>query len=193
MTTYRLRKWESALLIALCVTLCAGTRAGARRSVLEETVVRLHVVAESDDAEEQAAKLRVRDAVCAYLEPLLGACSDADSAAEAVSAHLGDIESAARTAAEGREVAVTFAPERHGERLDSETPLSAGVYKTLRVTLGSGRGHNWWGVVFPYLTPDGAPASAQTLAPGGVRLVCDSGGRVFRLRLVDWLAGLFKG
>ena len=87
---------------------------------------------------------------------------------------------------------MTFGSERHGERRDSETPLPAGVYKTLRVTLGSGRGHNWWGVVFPYLTPDGAPASAQTLA-SGARLVYDSGGRVFRLRLVDWLAGLFKG
>ena len=193
MSTYRLKKWESALLIALCVTLCAGTRTGARRAALEETVVRLHVVAESDSEEEQAVKLRVRDAVCDYLSPLLGACPDTHSASDAVSAHLGDIESAARAAAGGREVSVTFGSERHGERRDSETPLPAGVYKTLRVTLGSGRGRNWWGVVFPYLAADGASGvSAETLSGGGVRLVYDSGGRVFRLRLVEWLAELFR-
>ena len=192
MPSYGLKKWESALLIALCVALCAGTRANARRAELEETVVRLHVVAESDDEHEQAVKLRVRDAVCAYLEPLLAACADSDGAASAVAEHLGDIGSAARAAADGREVTVTFASERHAERRDSETPLPAGVYKTLRVTLGSGRGRNWWGVVFPYLTADGARcAGVETMA--GVRLVCDTGGRVFRLRLAEWLAAIFKG
>ena len=29
--------------------------------------------------------------------------------------------------------------------------LPAGVYRTLRVTIGTGEGHNWWCVVFPAL------------------------------------------
>ena len=29
--------------------------------------------------------------------------------------------------------------------------LPAGKYKALRVTLGSGEGHNWWCVIFPQL------------------------------------------
>ena len=59
------------MLLALCITLCAGVWASARSAALSGSLVRLHVVAVSDDAEEQAIKLRVRDSVLAYLEPRL--------------------------------------------------------------------------------------------------------------------------
>ena len=42
------------MLLALCITLCAGVWASARSAALSGSLVRLHVVAVSDDAEEQA-------------------------------------------------------------------------------------------------------------------------------------------
>ena len=38
--------------------------------------------------------------------------------------------------------------------------LPAGVYRTLRVTIGTGEGHNWWCVVFPALC---LPANVEDL------------------------------
>ena len=66
-----LRPWELALLLAVCVTLLTGTWAQARSQLLAARLVRLHVIAVSDDDTEQAVKLQVRDAVLAYLEPQL--------------------------------------------------------------------------------------------------------------------------
>ena len=44
-----LRPWELALLLAVCVTLLTGTWAQARSQLLAARLVRLHVIAVSDD------------------------------------------------------------------------------------------------------------------------------------------------
>lgn len=75
-----LRPWELALLLAVCVTLLTGTWAQARSALLASRLVRLHVIAVSDDDTEQAVKLQVRDAVLAYLEPQLSGVTDVDTA-----------------------------------------------------------------------------------------------------------------
>ena len=75
-----LRPWELALLLAVCVTLLTGTWAQARSALLASRLVRLHVIAVSDDDTEQAVKLQVRDAVLAYLEPQLADVTDMDTA-----------------------------------------------------------------------------------------------------------------
>ena len=46
--------------------------------------------------------------------------------------------------------------------------MPAGVYRTLRVTIGTGEGHNWWCVVFPALC---LPANAEDF-----EAVCEAAG-----------------
>lgn len=88
-----LRPWELALLLAVCVTLLTGTWAQARSQLLAARLVRLHVIAVSDDDAEQAVKLQVRDAVLAYLEPQLQGVTDVDAAQQLIA---GDLDGIAR-------------------------------------------------------------------------------------------------
>ena len=67
-----LRIWELAALLALSISLCAGAWAEARQSSISSRLIRLHVIAASDETQEQEIKLRVRDAVLEYLAPRLG-------------------------------------------------------------------------------------------------------------------------
>ena len=77
-----LRIWEISALVSLCVCLCAAVWAQGRSSAISADLVRLHVLAVSDDAYEQALKLRVRDAVLEYITPRLdGSESPADARA----------------------------------------------------------------------------------------------------------------
>ena len=94
-----LRPWELALLLAVCVTLLAGTWAQARSQMLAARLVRLHVIAVSDDETEQAVKLQVRDAVLAYLEPQLQDVTDVNAARQLIAGDLDGIARAAQAAA----------------------------------------------------------------------------------------------
>ena len=183
-----LRKWEIALLLALCFTLLAGTWAGAASSRVSEGLVRLHVIAASDDATEQAIKLDVRDAVLSYLEPKLASAADIAGAEALIDANLDGIAAAAESAAQGREVNVTLGEEYYPTREYDTFSLPAGRYQSLRVTLGEGAGHNWWCVVFPPLCLTAAESEAAfEELDGETRAIIssDGGGVQFKFRLLE--------
>ena len=183
-----LRKWEIALLLALCFTLLAGTWAGAASSRVSEGLVRLHVIAASDDATEQAIKLDVRDAVLSYLEPRLASAADIAGAEALIEANLDGIAAAAESAAQGREVNVTLGEEYYPTREYDTFSLPAGRYQSLRVTLGEGAGHNWWCVVFPPLCLTAAESEAAfEELDGETRAIIssDGGGVQFKFRLLE--------
>lgn len=122
---------------------------------LPEGVIRLHVVAHSDSAEDQAVKLKVRDAVLAEAAQLYKNADTMEAANSALCLHLDSIRLAADKvlAEEGfsqrARVSVT---QMYFNTTDYEGfSLPAGTYRTLRVTIGEGAGHNWWCVVFPAL------------------------------------------
>lgn len=122
----------------------------AQQARLSSKLIRLHVVAQSDSAHDQAIKLRVRDAVLARAEQLMEGAEDARAALEA---GLPEIAQAAEETllelGETRTVRVRLGKERFPTREYETFALPAGVYESLRVTIGEGKGHNWWCVVFP--------------------------------------------
>lgn len=143
--------WEKLALAALSLFLLFACRAQGERDALRENLIRLHVIAASDEAREQALKLRVRDAVLEYIGPLLSGASGAAEARSRLYAALDGVASAAAEAAEGRAVSVTLGPADYPRRAFEGGALPAGRYVSLRVTLGAGEGHNWWGLIFPQL------------------------------------------
>jgi len=144
-----LKIWEASLLLALSLCLCIGTWAGARQSSIASSLVRLHVLAHSNDEEEQALKLRVRDAVLEYISPKLDGVGTAPEARLILEKEMEGIAMAAASAAEGRPVQLELGQEAYPTRHYEGFSLPAGRYESLRVSIGEGAGENWWCIVFP--------------------------------------------
>ena len=183
----RFRIWEISLMLALCVTLCLGTWAQARQESISGSLVRLHVLAVSDDSNEQRIKLNVRDSVLSYISPKLEDAESPDEAKRIISSELDGIKSAAETAAEGRPVKVTLTQEYDPTRDYGSFSLPAGRYESLRVILGEGEGHNWWCVVFPPLCLTAAESdSAVESLDGETRgIVTEGDGYRCKFRIVE--------
>ena len=186
MKNEHLKNWEISLLLALCVTLCASCWAGGRSAAIAGSLVRLHVIADSDDEYEQSLKLRVRDSVLECLTPLLDGAEDAGEARDIIARSLPEVRRAAEGAAEGRAVAVELSREGYPTREYGAVTLPAGVYDSLRVTLGAGEGRNWWCVVFPPLCASAAGYEQALAALGENGELLTAGGEVeIRFRLVE--------
>lgn len=185
--TDSLKIWECALLIALSVTLCLGAWAQGRQSAISSKLVRLHVIAVSDDREEQELKLRVRDAVLEYLSPRLVGAGDSGQARTIIQRELEGIRLAAESAAEGRSVTVCLSRERYPTKSYGDFTLPAGEYDSLRVTLGQGRGQNWWCIVFPpvCLSASQSGAVERQLGEEDFRLISDGEGYELRFRILE--------
>ena len=182
-----LRIWELAALLALSISLCAGAWAEARQSSISSRLIRLHVIAASDETQEQEIKLRVRDAVLEYLTLRLDGATDAEAARELIAANTDGIAKAAESAAEGRTVRVTLGRERYPTRRYDGFALPAGEYESLRVILGEGEGHNWWCVAFPPLctgavTEDELRAAMETEDYG---IISEQDGYLLKFRIIE--------
>ena len=170
------RTFELAALLALALTvLCAVAGFDAHSRDLENEVFRLHVIADSDDAEAQTLKLAVRDAVLKKSAPLFAACDTKAQTVAVACAHLGDFQTAAETALRragcDSPVFVTVERTAFPTRTYAGVTLPAGTYDALRVVIGSGQGRNWWCVLFPQLClPAAEPARKlpDVLSPGAL-------------------------
>ncbi len=183
----KLKIWEAAALCALCVSLLTGVWAEARQQSISASLVRLHVIAASDEQAEQELKLRVRDAVLEYLEPKLRGVESAAEAQEIIGADLEGIGRAAAAVSEGRRVTVSLGEERYPTREYAAFTLPAGRYESLRVILGEGRGHNWWCVVFPPLCLSAAECeqAQQVMSQEDYALITGEADYEIRFRLVE--------
>ena len=181
-----LKAWELALLCALCLTLCAALWAQKQSDRISESLIRLHVLAVDDSAEEQALKLRVRDAVLDFLSPRLEGIESKAEAAELLSRSLPELQSAAAAAAGGRQVTVTLTREYYPTRTYGRISLPAGGYDSLRVILGKGEGRNWWCVVFPplCLSLESTEELEQEIGEG-IFQILSSDGTALRFRLLE--------
>lgn len=120
----------------------------------EEGIFRMHVIANSDSAADQAAKLAVRDAILDYERGM----GDVGSAGE-VKARLMDDGKGLCAAIDKvlRERGMNYSAELHigtydfPDREYGGRLYPAGRYQALRVILGEGKGKNWWCVMFPPL------------------------------------------
>ena len=142
------------LMLLLSAAFGLGTIANDKQ-LLSESLIRLHVVADSDSAEDQNVKLQVRDAITEKLESVMEQMPDMQSAKEYIQSQIPVLEGIAndvlRSAGSACKAVVTFAKESFPTREYDTFALPAGVYESLRVTIGSGEGKNWWCVVFPRL------------------------------------------
>lgn len=126
-------------------------------------MIRLHVVANSDSPEDQMIKRKVRNQIITAMEGQ----TELAAARSYIDTHLEDMEATAEAVIADcgadyhakAERKVTFIPEKSYEDLT----LPAGNYEALRITLGEGKGENWWCVIFPQLCLIGEKADGEKL------------------------------
>lgn len=161
------RKITASLFIGLILTtLFATYRSALAADSLSDGVLRLHILAASDSPEDQARKEKVRDAVLAYGKDLFGAPSDKEAATETVARHLDELEQLAEETLrrEGddspvhAEITRCYFPTKE---YDNGLRLPAGYYDALRLTIGEGKGRNWWCILYPPLCFGGSVEESE--------------------------------
>ena len=145
-----IRAVAAALVLSVAISFCGFS---GQCDQIRGKVLRLHVLANSDSDEDQQLKLKVRDTVVETAAGLFDTAANEQEAIEQAKAKLPEIEAAAqqRVYDEGYDYAVhAYIVHMYFTTRQYDTvTLPAGMYDALRITIGSGRGHNWWCVVFP--------------------------------------------
>ncbi len=133
--------------------ICVGIFAFGNSSNSTQDYMRIHVVANSNSSFDQNVKYLVKDAVVEFLIPYLADAQTKEDALEIIENKKDLIEAVANSALvqEGANYSakVTIGSEDFPTRAYGDLLLEEGVYDVLQIVLGSGKGDNWWCVVFP--------------------------------------------
>ena len=145
------------LAILLVVTLADQVVFAKGCRELYDGVLRLHILANSDTQEDQQLKLKVRDRILqeAHQLGLRSGCEDLESVSAQAEQMLDKLVAAAQDELlkNGSEQKVTACVTKmyFDTREYEGFTMPAGEYNAVRFTIGEGKGHNWWCVLFPQM------------------------------------------
>ena len=118
-------------------------------------MIRLHVLADSDDEDEQQLKLKVRDAILVRVSEITEGITDTDAALDVVKENLSEFEEIGEEVIKengyDHSVVAEIGREEYPEREYEGFRLPAGEYYSLIIKIGRAEGKNWWCVLFPPL------------------------------------------
>lgn len=198
-----------SLIICLSIlTICtiAGLRIRRQQALSQQhiasQIIRLHVIANSDETEDQTLKKEVKDQVVTYLRSKMNQAASIQAARQVICQEMDALKEIAekKIRQEGYDYPVTvslgttyFPVKEYGDMA-----FPAGDYEALRVQIGKSKGRNWWCVMYPSLclvdgvyqtVPENSKDKLkQVLSTSEYQSLVDGGEDVqFRLRFWDWL------
>lgn len=143
------------LLLILYLLACLSFYANAVSSDIADNVLRLHVIANSNEKEDQALKLKVRDGIITYLNTSSCSFSSKEDVLQYIRENEEQIQSIAKSIIEKNgysyDVTVQLGNFSFPTKNYGDITLPAGFYDALRVNIGNASGQNWWCVLFPSL------------------------------------------
>lgn len=203
MYIHTIRPLQKIGLLFLCSTMLVILHTRAAAAPLYTELTRLHVIANSDTAEDQSLKLEVRDRILAVTAQLTENAEDASVVRAILRENLDVIQIAAQETvyANGFPYPVAVALEDgcfFDRREYDGFALPAGMYPALRVKIGQAQGQNWWCVIFPPLCTAASMTELETAAVSAglqesqIKLMTAEGETVeVRFWILDLLANWF--
>lgn len=122
---------------------------------IADSIIRFHVRANSDSEEDQEVKLKVKQAVVDYIEPLLADSESIDESRNILMEQSDNIKEVAintlRSEGHDDSVHVYFENSYFPVKSYGDVTFPAGYYEAFRVDIGAAEGKNWWCVLYPPL------------------------------------------
>lgn len=192
-----MNRLEKAILIGLVMAMCLSMVSFADTcEAIDDRVLRLHILANSDSQEDQTVKLNVRDRLLQDVLELFCEATDKDSAVISAEDQMEKIFRSVSDSLAAQGVSYGFTVEivdsMYFDQREYDTfTMPAGYYAALRITLGEGEGQNWWCVMYPPLCGRTATATIEDSFPAEQsRLLSSDGKFEIRFRLYEWLKSL---
>jgi stage II sporulation protein R len=151
----KLKAIDISVFVTLVICIIATVSFENSCKGIREEILRLHVIANSDEEYDQQLKLKVRDSLLRCGEEVFSGSEDIISAEgkfqQKADELLYSAEEAIRESGYDYDVKIELARSYFPTRVYDDITLPAGYYKAVRVIIGEGKGKNWWCIMFPPL------------------------------------------
>ena len=144
-----------AIFLLIVVLALTAMQIDISRQIDTNTLIRIHVLGNSNSEADQALKLKVKDAVVAYLAPQLEHSQSLDESRTIIQDNMTAITQIANETLAAHHstdtVTLQYGHFDFPVKYYGSFSLPAGNYEALRILIGEAQGRNWWCVLFPPL------------------------------------------
>ncbi len=141
------------ILLLLCIYLIP--KSFNSQIKIPDEAIRLRVIANSNSSKDQQLKMDVKDNLNQKLTSLLKNSQSIDTSRQILKNNLTTIENNVEQTLNNEQVNmpfnVNYGYNYFPQKEYKGVTYDEGNYESLVVTLGEGKGHNWWCVLFPPL------------------------------------------
>lgn len=132
---------------------------------INNKILRLHILANSNSEEDQLLKLRIRDSILNFSKDMLKSTKNKEEAEQILHQNIGQLkliaEGEVKNSGYGYPINIDLKKSYFPTKQYGEMTLPAGNYDALRILIGNANGKNWWCVMFPALCLGAAAAGAK--------------------------------
>ena len=150
-----MQKSKSYVVLLALVCLIVVSNLDIAQQIDKDSLIRIHVLANSNSETDQQLKLQVKDDVVRYLQPMLEQSHSIEESRTIIQNHMPQIEQTARRTLQQQnsdyDVTLQYGHFDFPVKYYGCFSLPSGNYEALRILIGSGQGRNWWCVLFPPL------------------------------------------
>lgn len=143
------------LLLFIYTFICAFSYVSAVSTDIQDSVFRLHVIANSDSAEDQNLKYIVRDKVLEYINSISGNETSKEDVINLAKSNINEIQKIAENTINENgynySVKLNIGNFAFPTKTYGDISFPAGFYDALKIEIGEAKGQNWWCVMFPPL------------------------------------------
>lgn len=161
-TGLKMNKKFAIILLSLLVVMIFIMRvqsnlaqASGLKMQIPKHAIRLRILANSNSAADQKVKRDIRDSVNADVETWVQHLKSINQAKQVIRHHIPELKQVVQEKLDKEGVneafTVKLGPAKFPTKLYGGYVYPAGTYNALVITLGSGKGANWWCVLFPPL------------------------------------------
>lgn len=122
---------------------------------IKNSVIRFHVIANSDNEEDQNLKINVKNKVINYLYPYLNASQSLYESRQIIKDRMEEVKKLAEEVIKDNNykyrIQVELSRENFPDKSYGNITLPQGNYEAFTIIIGDGCGRNWWCVMFPPL------------------------------------------
>ena len=142
-------------LLFIYISICAFSYVNAVSSDIQNSVFRLHVIANSNSEDDQSLKYLVRDKILEYINSMSDNQFSKEDIIKFTNENLDKIKGIAQaTVIENGynyPVKVSIGNFSFPTKTYGDISFPAGSYDALKIEIGKAEGRNWWCVMFPPL------------------------------------------
>ncbi len=146
---------------------------------------RLHVVANSDNINDQMIKLKVANEINKYISVITKNITNKTDCIKTIENHIPNILNISKNVLKknnsSTQVVAYIGNIKYDEKEFNKETMAAGTYTSLKISIGEAKGTNWWSLISPTISD--TTNVNDILEPGEIKI---------KSKILEWIEVLFK-